>query len=128
MGISMNFQLCLHGNIAMYETLSFHMQACMNVIWFYAKLTWKECIFMDKNSSSNDISNNNISWCNNDISYMAYYSWWKISLFHILTFIPKKLSRLPAFMSSHSMHMQNLLNNFCGCKVIHKNMKLFHRQ
>ena len=38
-GFSMNFQLCLHGNTAMYETLTFHMYACMNELLYglYAK-------------------------------------------------------------------------------------------
>ena len=48
-----------------------------------------------------------------------------VSLFHVFTFIPKKLLRLPAFMRFHRIHVYTLAKNFHGCKVICKNVNFF---
>ena len=49
----------------------------------------------------------------------------KVLLFHIFTFIPKKLSWLPVFTSFHSIHMQKLAKKFHGCEVIHEKYETF---
>ena len=49
----------------------------------------------------------------------------KVLLFHIFTFIPKKLSWLPVFTSFHSIHVQKLAKKFHGCEVIHEKCEAF---
>ena len=52
----------------------------------------------------------------------------KVLLFHVFTFIPKKLSWLPVFTSFHSIHVQKLAKKFHGCEVIHEKCETFLSQ
>ena len=51
-----------------------------------------------------------------------------VSLFHIFTFIPKKLVDI-SFMNFHSIHVHSIhVHSIHGYEVIHKNMEPFHHE